>query len=86
MDPLLPWRWAAAVATAVFIATAIRLGLLPDGAPWAVGLGLCATLCLAAAIGLVGQPPAKGARKKRAKLRKRGGPQPKRSSSPLAKR
>lgn len=70
-DPLLPWRWGAAVAAAIFIATAIRLGLLPDGVPWAVGLGLAATVSLAAAVGLVGQPPAKGPRKKKRLARRR---------------
>lgn len=64
-DPLMPWRWGAAIGAAIFIAAAIRLGLLPDGVPWSVGLGLCATVSLAAAIGLIGRPPAKGARKKK---------------------
>lgn len=70
-DPLVPWRWGAAVAAAVFIAAAIRLGLLPGGLPWAVGLGVAATVSLAAAVGLVGQPPAKGPRKKKRLKRRR---------------
>lgn len=70
-DPLLPWRWGAALAAAVFIAAAIRLGLLPDGVPWAIGLGLAATASLAAAVGLIGQAPAKGARKKKRLKRRR---------------